>query len=52
MKMLAIMVIALLATDLVLFRGAYSREAWGLARSELRAIRDFAEAHTQVMPRD
>lgn len=52
MKMLAIMVVALLATDLALFRGAYTVEAWGLARAEMHALRDFADKHTRVMPRD
>ncbi|MCW4462998.1 hypothetical protein OK349_14885 [Sphingomonas sp. BT-65] len=52
MKTLAIMVIALLAMDLALFRGAYTVEAWGLARSEMKAVRDFADEHTRLMPRD
>ncbi|WP_423602022.1 hypothetical protein [Sphingomonas sp. MS122] len=46
------MVAALLATDLARFRGAYTVEAWRLARSEMQAIRDFADEHTRLMPHD
>lgn len=51
MKPIAILLVTLIALDLALFRGAYSIQVWGLARTEIESLRGYADDHTRVMPR-
>jgi hypothetical protein len=51
MKTIAVMLIILLAGDLALFSGAYSRHAWASARHELKSIQSYADEKTGSLTR-